>query len=220
MKKLSLIILSLLLLILLFINIKQFFPQTNSSLSDKIEPTTTLVEQTTSETSTETTRLLEETTLEAALFNEEVLEGNYPSSSRPEVLSSLNVLPAIEEYFIANYSQEDIDAASAPLANQDKANLLQVIQEDPKLAGLEVDIDSVALELGGEQLIVPRIIVLQTYQQAEATVPGQDAILLTHAMTHLGNRLVMISYYDPATQVLTTYHLTNWTSPLFSMPSQ
>ena len=60
-----------------------------------------------------------------------------------------------------------------------------------------------------------KVIVPMAREQAKQVLNDNDIQILNQVLARLGNRLVMIAYYDEASQTLLPVHLTNNTNPLF-----
>lgn len=232
MKKLILGLLCLLMVGLIYLNLKQFFPQTNSSLVDRLpaslQTTETSQESTTTlaptnqvtQTSQVSPAASNQDTAPNALFHEQVIDSNYPPASLPEGIGDLDLFAAMETYYQEAFSEDEKAASQAAFDDTAISQLETALAEDPDLSRLPLAIDKVQLTLAGQVVNVPRIIVLVSYEQAEDQVADNDVALLNQAMTYLGNRLVMIGYMDADSDKLTVFHFTNWTNPLFSLPTE
>lgn len=167
---------------------------------------TTFLETTVSE-SLATTTFLNETVLN---------QSSYPPATLPERLADLAIYEAIDDYYRTNYSQEEKEANLTQVDSQTLVNLETTLQSSETLSSLSIEIDQVTLTLDGQLCYIPRIIIPMPFDRANELVPDHDIDILTESFTALGNRLIMLTYYYPETQQLTLYHLTNWTTPLFS----
>lgn len=231
MKKLILLLLTVILAGVLYIN---FFPQSFNSNEMKEEQTTlsdnnngSQVEivsdnQTEAEaiiTSTEADAINPseaETTVDS-LFNESIInDRDFPQANVPENLLNVDIYTAINEYYIANYSEEEKTANQTALTDVELDNLAEVLNQKDALSGLELTVDQVTMNLDDEKVYIPRVIVPVTYENAQRIAEDHDINILSDVMTEIGNRLIMIAYYNPQEKELYVYHLTNWTKPLFT----
>lgn len=221
MKKLISFVLVLILGFLLYIGYKQ-----NQQFNERISiPEDTQINDTTLQSTTESTTISETSTTtlkEDSLFGEKLVnESSYPIATIPPKLEGLTaeLYDAINTVYIENYSQEQKEINTHKLSNKDLEELQNFINDDT-LSPLNIQVDQITMVLDSTQVYIPRIIVPITYENAERLIKDNDVSILTQAMTHLGNRLIMIAYYDPQSKVLTAYHLTNWTLPLFTYPNE
>lgn len=223
MKKFILLVLTILLAGILYMN---FQPNMSNTKPINVEQTTTTKEDSASqvevissestmqETTIETTA--EETTV-ASLFNEEVLNNrDYPLADVPTDLLNVDIYTAINTYYVENYSDEEKVANQTALTDEELTNLATVLNDKETLKGLELTVDQVSMTLADQKVYIPRIIVPVTYENAQRIAADNDINILTEALTEIGNRLIMIAYYNPQNDQLLVYHLTNWTKPLFT----
>lgn len=223
MKKLILLLLTVILAGVLYIN---FIPQSFNSNKMKEEQTTlsdntngSQVEivtdnQAESETTIASTEV--ETTVDS-LFNEAIINNrDYPQANVPEELLNVDIYTAINEYYIANYSEEEKAANQTALTDVELDNLTEALNQKDALNGLDLTVDQVTMNLDDEKVYIPRVIVPVTYENAQRIAEDNDINILSDVMTEIGNRLIMIAYYNPQEKELYVYHLTNWTKPLFT----
>nr|WP_276932398.1 hypothetical protein [Globicatella sulfidifaciens] len=223
MKKLILLLLTVILAGVLYIN---FIPQSSNSNVMKEEQTTlsdnnngSQVEivsdkQTEAEATIASTEA--ETTVDS-LFNESIInDRDFPQANVPENLLNVDIYTAINEYYIANYSEEEKTANQTALTDVELDNLAEVLNQKDALSGLELTVDQVTMNLDDEKVYIPRVIVPVTYENAQRIAEDNDINILSDVMTEIGNRLIMIAYYNPQEKELYVYHLTNWTKPLFT----
>lgn len=213
MKKIIIFLASLVLASLAFLGLQHFIPMETPTPNPTVQ-----IDQSNEQITLEPRQtLLEETSLIDSFFNESIVgESPFPTASVPSQISHLNIADAINDYYVSQYSEVEKEANLSPVSEEDMATLQEAINNDPNLSNLSVKIDQVTMTLGGKTTYIPRLIVESTYQASIQEVPDNDVQLLTLAMTHLGNRLAMICYYDQASNQLFVYHLTNWTNPLFT----
>lgn len=170
----------------------------------------------------ETTIAFSDTTVSESLatttfLNETVLnQSSYPPATLPERLNDLAIYDAINDYYRANYSQEEKEANLSQVETETLDTLEAALRASETLSPLSIEVDQVTLTLDGQTCYIPRIIVPMPFDRATEIVPDHEIDILTETFTTLGNRLIMLTYYYPETQQLTLYHLTNWTTPLFS----
>ncbi|MBK0348501.1 hypothetical protein JDW15_07605 [Aerococcaceae bacterium zg-ZJ1578] len=189
--------------------------------------TTTLSNETTLDTTTTaiTTESVTETTTVAptvaTLFGEKVIgQSDYPTAAIPSRLDGMDIYPAINQYYQENYSHDEKAANQQEVSANDIQELQDILNANEQLSSLHLTVDQVTMELDNQTVYIPRIIVPMTYTDAQQTLPDNDVTILTESMTQLGNRLIMIAYYDTNANTLTVYHLTNWTTPLFTYSDQ
>lgn len=171
------------------------------------------------ETETERVTVIEEnetTNDKASLFNEEVIgQSDYPVSSPPADVVVAELMLAIEDYYANNFSEDEKFANTPQITDAAITNITDLINSNEALAELDVTVDQVTLELNGQSLYVPRIIVPMTYSESIRLAAENDVALFNSAITEVGNRLVMIAYYNTATDTLTPMHLMNLSHSLF-----
>lgn len=223
MKKFILLLLTVVLAGILYINFK---PQSSNSNEIK-EEQTTLSENTNGsqveivsndqKESEATTEAAESETTVDTLFNESIVnDRDFPQADVPEDLLTVDIYSAINEYYNENYTDEEKAANQTALTDVELDNLAEVLTDKDTLNGLELTVDQVTMNLNDEKVYIPRIIVPVTYENAQRIAEDNDINILTEAMTEIGNRLIMIAYYNPQDEQLYVYHLTNWTKPLFT----
>ena len=209
MKKYILSILSLVLL-----SGCQFITDDEVAEVNSDEASSTLVE-----TETERVTVIEENEVISdndSLFNEEIIgQSDYPVSSRPADIVAAELMAAIEDYYANNFSEDEKFANTPQITDAAITNITDLINSNEGLAELDVTVDQVALELNGQTVYVPRIIVPMPYSESIRLVAENDVALFNSAITEVGNRLVMIAYYDTATATLTPMHLMNLSHSLF-----
>lgn len=220
MKKLILFILSLILLVLLYLNFKQYLPASITGLlgqNNEITTTTEMVTTTEETTIEATTTLSVEEVANLSLFNEEVpADSKYGHSNVPEQLVGKDLYSAIDAYYTESYSNDEKQANQTAVSEEDLQSLENILKSIEGLESVDFTVDQVTMTLDNQTVYVPRIIFPMSYENADRILKENDLKVLTEAMTQLGNRLVMVAYYQPETKTLTVYHLTNWTNPLFT----
>lgn len=150
------------------------------------------------------------------MFNEEIVgQSEYPTSTSPDNIDSAELMAAIEEYYINNFSQDEQFTNTPKVTDGAIVNITELIDSNEALAQLNVSVDQISMQLDGQTLYVPRIIVPMPYSESVNLVSENDVALFNSAITELGNRLVMIAYYDPATENLTPMHLMSLNHSLF-----
>ena len=171
------------------------------------------------ETETERVTVIEEneeTSDNDSLFNEEIIgQSDYPVSSRPADIVAAELMAAIEDYYANNFSEDEKFSNTPQITDAAITNITDLINSNESLAELNVAVDQVALELNGQTVFVPRIIVPMPYSESIRLVAENDVALFNSAITEVGNRLIMIAYYDTATTTLTPMHLMNLSHSLF-----
>lgn len=140
----------------------------------------------------------------------------YPASSLDMDLDTASLLQAVDDYYTQEYSPEEKAINQEPIDSQDLNLVKKVLENNEIIQDLDAKIDQVEMTLAGETAYVARIVVPYSYAQAQSIVDRNDYILMNESLAQLGNRLVMIAYYDQDNNTLVPYHLTNRTKPLFT----
>lgn len=154
------------------------------------------------------------------VFNEEELdETDYPKSSLN--FQALNgtysdLDKAINDYYEAELTKEEQDKNSKEVPKADLDSLQKSLDKNELLAPLEAKVDQVMIELGGKTNYITRVVVPMTYEDSTQIKADNDILLLNEALSHVGNRLILVEYYNPDTGVLIPMHLANSSNSLFS----
>lgn len=205
-------ILSLLSLVLL--SGCQLFSENETTNVSSTETSSILVE-----TETERVTVIEENEeipADQSLFNEEIVgQSDYPTSTSPDNIDSVELMAAIDAYYTTNFSEDEQFTNTPKVTDEAIVNITELINNNENLAQLNVFVDQIAMQLNGQTLYVPRIIVPMPYSESVNLVSENDVALFNSAITEVGNRLVMIAYYDPATEHLTPMHLMSLNHSLF-----
>lgn len=168
------------------------------------------------ETETDHVSVTEASEVNNSLFNEEIVgQSDYPVSTSPENINPAELMPAVEEYYSTSFSQDEQFANAPQVTEGAMNNIANNINANEALAQLDVTVDQISLQLNGKTIYVPRIVVPMTYSQSIALVVENDVALFNSAITEVGNRLVMIAYYDADNDSLTPMHLMNLSHSLF-----
>lgn len=158
----------------------------------------------------------EETQTTQSLFNEEIIgQSDYPVSTSPDNIDPSELMAAIEEYYATNFSEDEKFANTPQVSDGAITSMAAIINSNDGLAQLDVSVDQISIELNGQKIYIPRIIVPMTYSESVKLVDENDVALFNSAITEVGNRLVMIAYYNPATESVTPMHLMNLNHSLF-----
>lgn len=154
------------------------------------------------------------------LFDESIVgDSEYPASTIPSDINKSDLKSAIDDYYASQYTNQEKENGQSRIAEENLDAIETALANNTSLSELSASVDQIQMKLADDTVYVARIIVPMTYTQANNIYDDNDIELLTVALTELGNRLVMISYYDESTQELTPYHLTNSTKPLFTYSS-
>lgn len=152
------------------------------------------------------------------VFDESVIgQDRYPNTMLPNNIPIGELRTAIDEYYSTTLAEDE------KALNYDRvdAGTLETLQtyysENEVFEPLDITVDQIEMELGGQANFVTRIVIGMPYEEAEALVEDNDILVLNEAMAQLENRLVLLAYYDEESETLTPYHLTNSTSALFSL---
>lgn len=95
--------------------------------------------------------------------------------------------------------------------------LQETFSENEVYEPLDITVDQISLELGGETNYIARIVVGMPYEEAEDLIEEHDILVLNEALSQLENRLVLLAHYDGEVDTLTPYHLNNSTTSIFSL---
>ncbi|PMB84915.1 hypothetical protein [Dolosicoccus paucivorans] len=149
-------------------------------------------------------------------FNDQVLPpSTYPATTLPSEINPQELYEGMNEFYKENYTQEEIQKSQTPLSEEELDHLASQFEKLTQETGLAIEVDQVEMTLQSDKLYVPRIIVLENYQKAMDEHKEHDSDLLLTALSELGNRIIMISYYDDSAKEMMPLHLTNRTKPLF-----
>ncbi|MBF6978455.1 hypothetical protein IU403_04755 [Aerococcaceae bacterium zg-BR22] len=215
MKKLILFVLLLALALVSYLTYQSVTPPVSSPNTTPI--TTAVNESTVADVTTMTTEATTQAPVAKSLFDEKIIgESDYPTATVPPRLAGMDIYNAINKYYQEHYSQDEKTANQSEISADELQSLQEVLNNHSQLSNLNISVDQVTMTLDGQNVYIPRIIVPMTYAAAQQTLPDNDLTILSESMTQLGNRLIMIAYYDEADKTLTVYHLTNWTNPLFT----
>lgn len=152
------------------------------------------------------------------VFGEEVLGADrYPATSLTDDIPISELRHAISVYYDTNLTTEQ-KVANHEKIDGDLLNELQIIiNEQEDFEDLNVTIDQIQVTFDDKTNYVLRMVVGYPYEEAQTILADNDLALINEALTHIGNRLVMLAYYDQETDTLIPYHLNNSTHSLFSL---
>lgn len=166
--------------------------------------------------SLEESRSLAMETQDGSLFNETVVgDSVYPTSTIPENILADELMAGINDYYRETFSETDQSAGTPRVPDLVLQSIADIINKEDDLSNLAIAVDQISMQLDDRTVYVPRVIVPMSYSEAEAIASDNDTRLFNHALTEVGNRLVMIAYYDSASDTLTPMHLMNLTNSLF-----
>lgn len=159
------------------------------------------------------------------VFNEiEVDPTDYPASSlpndMPEDLTIENLREAMITYFEKSYSDEEKKADLEPLSTDKLTELNKAFQESNQFKDIKVHIDQVAILLEGKKHYITRAIVDGKKEDIDQILANNDIAIMNELLAIVGNRLVMVCYYDKSDNKLIPYHLTNRTKSLFTLDKE
>lgn len=153
---------------------------------------------------------------EGALFNETIVgDSDFPVSTIPDNILADELMTGINDYYRETFSETDKSAGTPRVPDLVLQSIVDVINKEEDLSSLNIAVDQISLQLDESTIYVPRVIVPMSYSEAEAIATENDTRLFNHALTEVGNRLVMVAYYDATTDTLTPMHLMNLTNSLF-----
>ncbi|WP_124058309.1 hypothetical protein [Vaginisenegalia massiliensis] len=151
------------------------------------------------------------------LFKEEKVMGQseYGLSSTPASLSLADIQAALDQYYTDKFSPEEKKNSQTPLDQQILADLQTSLDQDAALSGLGAKVDQIEMKLGQDNIYVPRIVVPSTYRQANQIDQDNDIHLMNAVLTEVGNRLVLLCYYNEDNKQVIPYNLSSGSTPLF-----
>ena len=191
----------------------------SSSSSSSIIETSTTSESRSDVSTSESSHSSSETATpasEVTVFDETILgTSNYPKVSVPLQFSREELITAITEYYKTNYSTAEKEANFSEIDSELIDSIQSFLSSDETLSPLQAEIRQIQFNLDNDSLYVAQVIVPMTREQAKQVLNDNDIQILNQVLARLGNRLVMIAYYDEASQTLLPVHLTNNTNPLF-----
>lgn len=151
-----------------------------------------------------------------SLFDESISgDMQYPKVSAPLTFSQEELMTAITEYYQSNYSASEKEANYSEIPADTLQEIQTYLQEDESIKSLNATVRQISFNLGEDKVYVAQVIVPMSFEKANQMLPENDFLLLNNVLAHLGNRLVMVAYYDETTQMLLPVHLTNNNNPLF-----
>lgn len=151
-----------------------------------------------------------------SLFDESISgDTHYPKVSAPLTFSQEELMTAITEYYQSNYSTVEKEANYSEIPADTLKEIQTYLQEDESIKDLNATVRQINFNLGKDKVYVAQVIVPMSFEKANQMLPENDFLLLNNVLAHLGNRLVMVAYYDDATHMLLPVHLTNNNNPLF-----
>ena len=150
-------------------------------------------------------------------FLNESFESNaqYKKTAAPEGIDMAELNTAINTYYRDNFDASEKEANLTPLPQSELQALQTTLDQDENLASLNAKVDQMSIQLDGKTNYVARIVVPMPRAQANQQVPESEIQLLAHSLAQIGNRLVMIGYYDQATNSVIPVTLSNNSDPLF-----
>ena len=144
-----------------------------------------------------------------SFLNESIPEdASYKKTVLPAEMDGNELNKKINEFYQANYSAEEKAASQ-----QELADLQNYLDQSGNVSGLETKVDQIAVKLGGQTSYVVRLVVPMTRQEANSRVKDSDIELMNQALSYVGNRLVLVAYYDQAKQAVIPVSLSNSSRP-------
>ena len=149
-------------------------------------------------------------------FNESIPNGSpFPVASLDAGISISALKEAMDNYYLENYTEEEKKKSTTPIKSTDLKSLQNTLKSNKQLKKLKAQVEPVEIEIADQTVYVARIIIPFTFHEAEKLQANNDILILNEALAHLGNHLVMVTYFDKVNQTLTPMHLTNSLKPLF-----
>ena len=154
--------------------------------------------------------------IKGAPFQEEIPENSpYPIAQLDEGVSISELRQAYTQYYKENYQGKDKEINLDEIVPRELERLQRSFDEDDRFKALDISVEQVTMTIDTDQVHVARVIVPMTYKEAESELKNNDIAILNETLSNIGDRLVMIAYYDESTNTLTPMHLTNSLKPLF-----
>lgn len=154
---------------------------------------------------------------EGALGEVIIGESPYPASSLDSAINTSELQQAIADYYQDVLPKDEQLANHEPIAAEKIAELEKDLRASNILAPLEIHLDQVTMELNQKTNYILRIVVKHSYSEAQELLEDNDILVINEVLAQLGNRLVLLSYYDSETEILTPYHLNNRAASLFTL---
>lgn len=152
------------------------------------------------------------------VFGEDVVgTDNYPNTMLPDSIPIEDLRTAVNEYYQTAIPEEEKTNYDEPIESSLLDNLQETLDENDIFEPLDASIDQATIELEGIPIYIARVVVNMSYEEAEDLKSNQDILLLNEALAQVGNRIVMVCYYDEETDTLLPYHLNTPTHSLFSL---
>ena len=149
-----------------------------------------------------------------SFLNESIPEdASYKKTVLPAEMDGNELNKKINEFYQANYSEEEKAASQQALSQQELADLQNYLDQAGNVSGLETKVDQIAVKLGNQTSYVVRLVVPMTRQEANSRVKDSDIELMNQALSYVGNRLVLVAYYDQAKQAVVPVSLSNSSRP-------
>lgn len=152
----------------------------------------------------------------STLLNEETIGSNkYPQTSTIEGVSTQDLKEAMSGYYQENFSYDEKSLNYSQVPESVLSNIKTTLEGDERLSSFSFDVDQIKFELAGDTLFVARVVVLDSFENAEAKLTDNDYIILNQALAQLSGRLVTVVYYDENSNTLEPIHLANSQHSLF-----
>ena len=139
----------------------------------------------------------------------------YKKTAVPEGIDMTELNTAINDYYRQNFNESEKQINFTPVTKEALQKLQQSLAADTNLAKLKAKVDQMTIQLDNKTNYVVRVVVPTTHAKANQQVSDSEIQLLTHTLAQIGNRLVLIGYYDQATQSVVPVSLSNNSDPLF-----
>lgn len=154
--------------------------------------------------------------IKGAPFKEKIPENSpYPMAQLDEGISISELQQAMSTYYHENYSEEDKKINQSEIIPRELERLQKSFKEDERFKELNILVEPIIINIDNNELHVARVTVPMTFKEAESKLANNDIAILNETLSNIGDRLVMIGYYDKNTEILTPMHLTNSLKPLF-----
>lgn len=151
----------------------------------------------------------------AMAIEETLASTQYPNTTFPSNIVQDELFNAMADYYQSDFTDNEKEASQQELEQTALYAIKATLKEDNVLSALNIDVDQIKLTLNQASLYVARLIIPMPFDDAEQLVNEHDILLMNHAFAQIGNRPVMIAYYNDDTHTLTPRHIASSTHSLF-----
>lgn len=152
------------------------------------------------------------------VFDETVIgQDRYPATTLPDSIPISELRVAIEGFYTQAIPEDEKEINYEKIDPDTLSTLQKTFSENEVYKPLDITVDQISLDLGGETNYIARIVVGMTHDEAEKIIDEHDILVLNEALSQLDNRIVLVAYFDEEKNSLMPYHLNNSTTSIFSL---